>query len=156
MAKSAKKFKDCDAEFNTLFSRIKSRQFAPIYLLAGEEPYFIDVLTDLIANTVLNPTEQAFNQTVIYGRDTDGATVASHCRQMPMMGGYTVIIVKEAQAMPQLEQLAAYTSNPVGSTILVICHKEKMPDRRQQLYKSCLTNGVVFESIKPRDYEIKD
>ena len=156
MAKSAKKFKDCDAEFNTLFSRIKSRQFAPIYLLAGEEPYFIDVLTDLIANTVLNPTEQAFNQTVIYGRDTDGATVASHCRQMPMMGGYTVIIVKEAQAMPQLELLAAYTSNPVGSTILVICHKEKMPDRRQQLYKSCLTNGVVFESIKPRDYEIKD
>ncbi len=156
MAKSTKKFKDCDADFRKIYGDIKAHRFAPIYLLAGEESYFIDTLSDLLAESVLNPTERAFNQTVIYGRDTDGATVASHCRQMPMLGGYTVIIIKEAQAMPQLEQLASYTANPVGSTILVICHKEKMPDKRHQLYKSCLANGTVFESVRPRDYEIKE
>ena len=152
MAKSTKKFKDSDADFRKICSDIAARKFAPVYLLAGEEPYFIDVISDKLSSSILNEMERAFNQTTVYGRDTDGATIASHCRQMPMMGGYTVIIVKEAQAMPQLEQLAAYTANPLPSTILVICHKEKTPDKRQALYKSCLANGVVFESIRPRDY----
>ena len=156
MAKSTKKFKDSEADFRKICSDIAARKFAPIYLLAGEEPYFIDVISDKLSNSILNEAERAFNQTTVYGRDTDGATIASHCRQMPMMGGYTVIIVKEAQALPQLEQLATYTANPLPSTILVICHKEKSPDKRQALYKSCLANGVVFESVRPREYEIKD
>lgn len=156
MAKSTKKFKDSDADFRKICSDIAARKFAPVYLLFGEEPYFIDVISEKLSTSILNEMERAFNQTTVYGRDTDGATVASHCRQMPMMGGHTVIIVKEAQALPQLEQLAAYTTNPLPSTVLVICHKEKSPDKRQALYKSCLANGVVFESIRPRDYEIKD
>ena len=156
MAKSTKRFKDSDADFRKIYNDIAQRNFAPVYLLMGEEPYFIDVLADRLSSSILNETERAFNQTTVYGRDTDGATIASHCRQMPMMGGYTVIIVKEAQAMPQLEQLAAYTANPLPSTVLVICHKEKSADKRQQLYKSCLANGVVFESVRPREYEIKD
>ena len=156
MAKSTRKFKDCDAEFRTICANIEGRKYAPIYLLSGEEPYFIDIISEKIATTVLNEAERAFNQVVVYGRDTDGNAIASQCRQIPMIGGYTVVIVKEAQAMPQLEQLAAYTANPVPSTILVICHKEKSPDKRQSLYKSCVANGVVFESIRPRDYEIKD
>lgn len=156
MAKSTKKFKDSDADFRKICSDIAARKFAPVYLLFGEEPYFIDVISEKLSTSILNEMERAFNQTTVYGRDTDGATVASHCRQMPMMGGHTVIIVKEAQALPQLEQLAAYTANPLPSTVLIICHKEKSPDKRQALYKSCLANGVVFESIRPRDYEIKD
>lgn len=156
MAKGTRKFRDCDADFRKICADIESRNFSPIYLLSGEEPYFIDIISDKIANTVLNEAERAFNQIVIYGRDTDGSAIASQCRQVPMIGGYTVVIVKEAQAMPQLEQLAAYTANPIPSTILVICHKEKSPDKRQSLYKSCLANGVVFESIRPKDYEIKD
>ncbi|MBQ5844873.1 MAG: DNA polymerase III subunit delta [Alistipes sp.] len=156
MAKSSRKFKDCDTDFRAICADIDARRFAPIYLLMGDEPYFIDVLTEKLSTSILNETERAFNQIMIYGRDTDGGTVASYCRQVPMMGGYTVIIVKEAQAMPQLEQLSAYTSNPLQSTILVVCHKEKSADKRQSLYKSVLANGVVFESVRPRDYEIKD
>lgn len=156
MAKSTKKFKDCHADFCAISADIDARRFAHVYLLAGEEPYFIDMLTEKLSTSVLNEAERAFNQIMVYGRDTDGATIASYCRQVPMMGGYTVIIIKEAQAMPQLEALSAYISKPLDSTILVICHKEKMPDKRQALYKSSLANGVVFESVRPRDYEIKD
>lgn len=156
MAKSTRKFKDCDADFRAIMADVDARRFKPVYLLMGEESYFIDALTEKLADSILNPTERAFNQIMVYGRDTDGATIAAYCRQVPMMGGYTVIIVKEAQTMPQLEQLAAYASKPLQSTVLVICHKEKSADKRQALYKSCLANGVVFESVRPRDYEIKD
>ena len=129
MAKSTKKFRDSHDDFCKICNDIAQRRFAPVYLLMGEEPYFIDVISEKLSTSILNETERAFNQTTVYGRDTDGGTIASHCRQMPMMGGYTVIIVKEAQAMPQLEQLATYTANPLPSTILVICHKEKSADK---------------------------
>lgn len=105
MAKSTRKFKDCDADFRKICADIESRKYAPVYLLSGEEPYFIDIISEKIATTVLNEAERAFNQVVVYGRDTDGSAIASQCRQIPMIGGYTVVIVKEAQAMPQLEQL---------------------------------------------------
>lgn len=156
MAKATAKFKDSEAEFRRLCADIEARRFAPIYLLMGEEPYFIDTLCDKLANGILNEAERSFNQIVLYGRDSDGGTVASYCRQTPMMGGYEVIIVKEAQYLSHPELLATYTANPLPSTILVICHKEKGADKRQALYKSCLANGTVFESVRPRDYEIKD
>ena len=156
MAKATAKFKDSEAEFRRLCADIEARRFSPIYLLMGEEPYFIDTLCDKLANGILNEAERSFNQIVLYGRDSDGGTVASYCRQIPMMGGYEVIIVKEAQHLSHPELLATYTANPMPSTILVICHKEKSADKRQALYKSCLANGTVFESVRPRDYEIKD
>lgn len=106
MAKSTKKFKDSDADFRKICSDIAARKFAPVYLLAGEEPYFIDVVSDKLSSSILNEMERAFNQTTVYGRDTDGATIASHCRQMPMMGGYTVIIVKDT-----------FTTNPMFSSL---------------------------------------
>ena len=156
MAKSTARFKDSEAEFRRLCGEIDARRFSPVYLLMGEEPYFIDVLCEKLAGGILNEAERAFNQITLYGRDTDGGTVASYCRQIPMMGGYEVIIVKEAQHLPKPELLATYTANPLPTTILVICYKEKSADRRQQLYKSCAANGTVFESVRPRDYEIKD
>ncbi len=156
MAKSTVKFKDCEAEFRRLMADVDARKFAPVYLLMGEEPFFIDALCERLASTVLDEAARSFNQIVLYGRDTDGGTVASYCRQIPMMGDKEVIIVKEAQRLDKLELLAQYTSKPQSSTVLVICHKEKNADRRQQLYKSCAANGVVFESVRPRDYEIKD
>ena len=155
MAKSSVKFKDCEAQFTQLRADIAARKFAPIYLLMGEESYFIDALCEQLSTTILSEAERSFNQIVLYGRDTDGGTVASYCRQVPMMGAYEVIIVKEAQHLAKPELLCSYTTKPQASTILIICHKEKSADRRQQLYKSCLTNGVVFESVRPRDYEIK-
>lgn len=155
MAKGTIRFSDCEAEFRRLCAEIDAGRFAPVYLLMGEEPYFIDALCERIASTVLTEAERSFDQIVLYGRDSDGGTVASYCRQMPMAGNREVIIVKEAQRLDKLEKLASYTSAPLASTVLVICHKEKNADKRLQLYKSCKANGVVFESVRPRDYEIK-
>ena len=154
MAKSAYKFKDSVAAFESLCSEIKARRFAPIYLLMGEESYFIDQLCSLLGDTILSPAEQAFNQITVYGKDSDAGQVVNLCRQMPMMGSYEVVIVKEAQQLRQIEKLSHYTAKPQPSTILIVCHKEKSVDKRSAFYKQCNAAGVVFESIRPRDYEI--
>ena len=154
MAKSAIKFKDSIATFDTLTRDIAARKFAPIYLLMGEESYFIDRLCEQLAGTILNEAERSFNQITLYGKDSDAGTVVNYCRQMPMMGSYEVIILKEAQQLRDIEKLSHYMTKPSTTTILVICHKEKNVDKRSSLYKSALANGVVFESIRPRDYEI--
>lgn len=88
MAKSTLKFKDSVAAFERLRSQIAARQFAPIYLLMGEESYFIDALCDQLASTILSPAEQAFNQITVYGKDSDAGQIVNMCRQMPMMGSY--------------------------------------------------------------------
>lgn len=155
MAKSTLKFRDSVAEYERIMASIAKREFAPIYLLMGEESYFIDRISDALAQTILTPAEQAFNQITVYGKDSEAGQVVNLCRQMPMMGSYEVIIVKEAQQMRQIEKLSHYTAKPQSSTILVICHKEKSIDKRSSLYKQCVKEGVVFESIRPRDYEIE-
>lgn len=155
MAKSGKvTFRESAEHFNSLAVSIRKGTFSPVYLLMGEEPYFVDALGDLLAERVLGEAERSFNQTVVYGKDTEGGAVVNLCRQMPMMGGRMVVIVKEAQQMKKIEQLANYTQNPIDSTVLVICHKGKNVDKRTPLYKSCRDKGVVFESVPPRDYEI--
>lgn len=156
MAKSTLKFKDSVAQAAQLKARIAKREFAPIYLLMGEESYFIDALCEQLSQTILSPAEQAFNQITVYGKDSDAGQIVNLCRQMPMMGAYEVIIIKEAQQLQQIDKLSHYTSQPQPSTILIICHKEKSIDKRSALYKQCLKEGVVFESVHPRDYEIKE
>ena len=154
MAKSTLKFKDSVAAFEALSAEITARRFAPIYLLMGEESYFIDALCDQLSSSILTPAEQSFNQITVYGKDSDAGQVVNLCRQMPMMGSHEVIILKEAQQLRQIEKLTHYTSKPQPSTILIICHKEKSLDKRSALYKQCQKEGVVFESVRPRDYEI--
>jgi DNA polymerase-3 subunit delta len=154
MAKSTLKFKDSVAAFEALRAEITARRFAPIYLLMGEESYFIDALCDQLSSSILTPAEQSFNQITVYGKDSDAGQVVNLCRQMPMMGSHEVIILKEAQQLRQIEKLTHYTSKPQPSTILIICHKEKTLDKRSALYKQCQKEGVVFESVRPRDYEI--
>ena len=157
MAKSSTvKFKDSVQRFEQIQADIAARRFAPIYLLMGEESYFIDTLCEKLAQTILNPAEQAFNQITVYGKDSEAGQIVNLCRQMPMMGSYEVIIVKEAQQLRSIEKLSHYTSKPQPSTILIICHKEKNLDKRSSLYKQCASSGVVFESVRPRDYEIGD
>ena len=146
-------FASCEADFRRLMGDIKARKFAPIYLLQGEEYYFIDALCDALTEGIMEESMRAFNQIVIYGNDTDGGTVASYCRQLPMMGEYEAIIVREAQQLDKIEQLHAYTASPQASTILVLCYKGKAMDRRTPLYKSIKAKGVVFDSVSPRDYE---
>lgn len=154
MAKTAVRFKESVAEYERLRKEIAARRFAPIYLLMGEEGYFIDSLCDALASTILTPAEQSFNQITVYGKDTDAAQVVNLCRQMPMMGSHEVIIVREAQQLRNIEKLSLYTSKPQPSTILVVCHKDRSVDRRSAFYKQCAAAGVVFESVRPRDYEI--
>ncbi len=154
MAKKRAGFRECVEAFARVAEDVKCRHFAPIYMLMGEESYFIDSLCDLLSTTILNEAERSFNQITLYGRDCDGGMVDNYARQLPMMGGMSVVIVKEAQQMRGIERLNHYASSPVGSTILVLCHKEKSLDRRSQLYKNLQKSGVVLESVRPRDYEI--
>ena len=154
MAKSGVKFKDTMAAYDRLRGEIAGRKFAPVYLLMGEEAFFIDALCDLLASTILQESERAFNQLTVYGRDSDAGQVVNLCRQMPMMGSYQVVILKEAQQLRGLDKLSLYTSKPSPTTILIVCHKEKNVDKRSQLYKSIAQHGAVLESVRPRDYEI--
>ena len=155
MAKSGKKtFRESTADYAALAARIAERRFEPLYLLMGDEPYFIDSLTARLADAILPPDERAFNQTVVYGKDTDAGAVINLCRQMPMTGTRQVVIVRDAQSLRRLEQLSLYTASPCATTILVLCHKERNMDKRSQLYKQIAGRGVVFESVRPRDYEI--
>ncbi|MDR2936253.1 MAG: DNA polymerase III subunit delta [Rikenellaceae bacterium] len=155
MAKSAKaSFRDSVVQYEQITREVGAKKFAPLYLLMGEEAYFIDRLGDLLADSILDETRRAFNQIVVYGSDIGAADVANHARQVPMMGGRQVIIVKEAQKLAKIDQLTAYARQPVASTVLVLCHKEKTLDKRSALYKALDANGVVLESVPPHDYEI--
>ena len=156
MAKSTKVgFKESVSGYHNIVQDVRARKFAPIYLLMGDEEFFIDKLSDLLAIGVLNEAERSFNQIVVYGKDSDSGDIINCARQMPMMGSYQVVIVKEAQQLKKIDQLALYTKAPSETTILVLCHKQKSLDKRGQLYKSIVASkGVVYESVKPRDYEI--
>lgn len=157
MAKGVK-FADCVASYNAIMKDIEARRFAGIYLLAGDEGYFIDAICDRLAGTILNEAERSFNQITVYGADSDTGQIVMLCRQMPMMGSYQVVIVKEAQQLQKIENLVHYTSQPQQSTILIICYKNKESgrgiDKRTAFYKSCVKSGCVFESLRPRDYEV--
>ena len=154
MANSALKFKESVAACEQLAQEIAARRFAPVYLLMGEESYFIDAIAERLATTVLGEAERAFNQITVYGKDSEAGQVINLCRQMPMMGQYQVVSLKEAQQLRGLDKLSLYTQKPSPTTILVICHKEKNVDKRSQLYKSIAQHGAVLESVRPRDYEI--
>lgn len=156
MAKASIKFRDSVQNFEAIRGDIAARKFAPVYLLMGEEGYFIDALGDMLAEDVLNEAEKAFNRIVVYGKDSETGAIINMARQMPMMGSYQVVIVREAQQLRKIEELSLYTANPSPSTILVLCHKEKNVDKRSQLYKHASAKGVVFEAVRPRDYEIRD
>ncbi|MGF7140172.1 DNA polymerase III subunit delta [Roseimarinus sediminis] len=135
--------------YNELLQHLQKKIYHPVYLLMGDEPYFIDQISDHIAKNVLPEEEKSFNQTVLYGKDTDVDTVLTVARRFPMMSASQVVIVKEAQNMKGLEEgLLPYVQNPLKSTILVICYKYKSLDKRKKLYKLIMENGVVLESKK--------
>lgn len=153
MAKSIR-FREAYAQYEKIVASIKAREFAPIYLLMGDEGYFIDQLTDMLSESILEPHERDFNQIVIYGKDTDEGTIINYARQMPMMGGRMVIIVKDAGSLKKVENLSLYTASPAPTTVLIIACKGKSVDKRSALYKHSLAKGVVFESPRPYDNEL--
>ena len=142
--------------FQHIMQDLKSRRFAPVYMLMGDEAYYIDLISDYIADHVLSPEERDFNQTICFGSDVTAVQVVDMARRYPMMAEYQVIIVKEAQNVRSLEALEKYLKNPVKSTILVWCHKNGKIDARKKAIGLAQAVGVVFESKKLRDYQLPD
>ena len=142
------------AVFEDIMSDLKNRIYKPVYFLAGDEPYFIDRITDYIEEKVLPEAEKAFNQMILYGEDCTIQTVIETSRRFPMMSNHMVIIVKEAQSLKKIEDLSYYLEKPLVSTILVLNYKYKTLDKRTKLYKLLDNNAVYFESNRLRDYQV--
>lgn len=140
--------------YESIMKDLKARKFAPVYVLMGDEPFYIDKICDYILENVLKPEEQDFNQTVLFGADTTAVQVADACKGYPMMAEYRVVVVKEAQNLKSLEPLERYVAKPVKSTILVLCHKNGTLDRRKKFIPAAEKVGVVFESKKLYDRQL--
>jgi len=141
-------------EHTQILKDVDNKIFYPIYLLSGEEAYYIDIISDYIAKNALSEEEQGFNQTVFYGKDSDVNTIGQMAKRFPMMANHQVIIIKEAQDLKKIEDLHFYAEKPLESTILVICYKYKAFPKTSKLAKLVKKNGVIFDSPKIRDYKI--
>lgn len=146
----AKQELSCD----DILKELRAKQYRPIYYLMGEESYYIDLIADYITDNVLSETEKEFNLTVVYGADVDIATVINAAKRYPMMSEYQVVIVKEAQAIRNMEELSFYLQKPLNSTILVICHKHGTLDKRKKLAAEVEKVGILFESKKIKDSQL--
>ena len=137
-----------------ILKELRAKQYRPVYYLMGEESYYIDLIADYITDNVLSETEKEFNLTVVYGADVDVATIINAAKRYPMMSEHQVVVVKEAQAVRNMEELSYYLQKPLLSTILVICHKHGTLDRRKKLAAEVEKTGVLFESKKIKDAQL--
>ena len=150
----AKGFQDTDSLCRGLVSDAQNGVFKPVYLLMGDEPYYVDMVCDAIIEHCLDESERDFNQTVCYGADVDADAVIAAARRYPMFADRQLVVVKEAQMMKSLDNLAIYCEKPLESTVLVIAMHGASADKRKSLYKSVSKVGVVVESQTLRDYEM--
>jgi len=145
-----------------VLEKLKKRDFAPVYFLQGDEPYYIDLISAFIENNALAEHEKGFNQIVCYGKDVNVGTIVTQARRFPMMAERQVVIVKEAQEITDLTRddgqklLESYVQNPVPSTILVLAHKHKTLDGRRPLTKTLDKNAVLVEAKKLYDNKLPD
>lgn len=137
-----------------ILSDLKKGKFAPVYLLMGEEPYYIDLISDYIEGHALDAASRDFDQMVVYGKDTSMREVIQTARRFPMFGERQVVIVKEAQHLGSFDDLNYYLQQPQKSTILVFCYKYGSLDKRLKLLKEIEKTGVLMESAKIRDYQV--
>ncbi len=155
MAKQS--FKEVQQQARQIVAALEGGTYAPLYLLMGEEGFYTDKISGYIAAHALGEAEREFNQTVVYGKDTDGPTVVSLCRRYPMMSRRQVVIVREAQSLRNFDALGIYAGQPLASTVLVICYKGKSLDKRSAVYKQLAgcKGAVTLEAAAPRDYEME-
>ena len=145
----------------SIIADLKQGKYAPVYFLHGEEPFFIDKVSNYIEENVIPEHEKGFNQVVLYGKDVDMVSVMGNAKRFPMMAERQVVIVKEAQEIKDInreegqEQLIAYLNNPLASTVLVFCHKNKKLDARKKLAKEVDAKGILFESKKLYDNQVE-
>ena len=150
---AAKSYMETDRQVRSLIEEVKAGSFKPVYLLMGEEPYYPELLCQAILDNCLQEWEKDFNELICYGADTDADTVITAARRFPMMAERQLVVVKEAQAMKTLEDLALYCQKPLDSTVLVILMHGASADKRKSLYKTVLKQGVIVESLPLKDYE---
>ncbi len=138
-----------------IINDIKSGNIKPIYFLMGDEPYYIDKLTEYIEQNVLQDHERDFNQTILYGRDVTIQDIVGNAKRYPIMADKQVVVVREAQELSKtIENLDSYALNPQPTTVLVVAYKYKILDKRKKLIKSLVKNGLVFESKKMYDNQV--
>ncbi|MCS6928752.1 MAG: DNA polymerase III subunit delta [Saprospiraceae bacterium] len=142
--------------FDEVLRDIKTGKFSPLYLLHGEEPYFIDRIEAAIEMEALPEEERVFNQTILYGKDAEPTALLDQLCRYPIMSARQVVVLREAQEMKGLTELASYAENPMPSTIFVICYKHKKFDLRTQLGKAIISKGIVFESKKLYESQLPD
>ena len=140
--------------YDDIMRDLKGNVFAPIYILMGEESYYIDQISNYVQSHALPADQQAFDQTVVFGADVSGSQIADLAMQFPMMAAKRVIIVKEAQGLRSMEKLERYAQNPQPRTILVICYKNGVLNKRSKLVSAVEKSGVVFESKKLREWQL--
>lgn len=150
----AKGFVETDAQCRQIVQDVLSGVFSPVYLLMGDEPYYVDMVCDAVLEHCLDESEKDFNQTVCYGADVDADAVITAARRYPMFAERQLVVVKEAQMMKSLEDLAIYCQNPLESTVLVIAMHGASADKRKSLYKTVSKMGTVVDSAVLRDYEM--
>ena len=143
-----------ETSYEQILTDLRKKVYSQVYFLMGEEPYYIDVLSDFIQNNILSDTEKEFDQTILYGKDVDINTVINAAKRYPMMGTHQVLIVKEAQLIKDWDNLVHYLSKPLKSTILVFCYKYGTPDKRKKWVLELNKVATVYESSKLRDYEV--
>jgi DNA polymerase-3 subunit delta len=139
-----------------IISEWKINAFKPIYWLEGDEPYFIDKVSDYAEHKILNESEAEFNLTVFYGRDADWATVVNACRRYPMFAERQVVLLKEAQQMKDIEKLEGYLEHPLSSTLFVVCYKDKKVDGRTNFSKLLKKKGEILTTKKLYDNQLPD
>ncbi|MDR3184217.1 MAG: DNA polymerase III subunit delta [Prevotellaceae bacterium] len=142
------------AETGRILSDLKKKIYRPVYLLMGEEPYFIDMVSDYMASHILTEEERSFNQLILYGKDISAVQLIETARRFPMMSAQQVIIVREAQQMKDIDLLEVYAKAPMPSTILAICYKGKTVDKRKGFYKTVSKAGEVLETAQLYDNEV--
>ena len=147
--------KNTGISYETIMRDLKACHFSPIYILMGDESYYIDKISDYIAEHVLRPEERDFNQTVVFGSDISASQIVDSAKAFPMMAEKRVVIVKEAQNLKGTEPLVKYFKQPVVSTVLVLCHKNGSIDKRKKIIPAAQVGGaVIFESKKLYEREL--
>ncbi len=139
-----------------IVKEVDQKKFRPIYLLMGDEPYYIDRLCDYIQSKVLSEEERSFNEYILYGKDVGAVEIDNVARRFPMMAPHQLVLVKEAQLIKKIEDLVHYASQPQPTTVLILAHKYKSIPKNRKLYKAIEKNGVVFESKKLYDSQIAE
>ena len=141
--------------YESVMHDLQQRKFRPVYYLMGEEPYYIDKISDWIAENVLQPEGRDFDQSILFGSDVNASQIVDAAKRYPMMSEYQVLIVKEAQNVKNVEALEKYMKAPMPTTILVMCHKNGTIDGRKREYvKAIQQAGILFESKKLRERDL--